>query len=45
MEVVSFGWVPGDSTEVWGEIHMNRGRVGEERESKKTYGCPLTPLL
>jgi hypothetical protein len=23
-------------------IHMNRGRVGEEREGKETDGCPLT---
>jgi hypothetical protein len=25
-----------------GGIHMNRGRVGEERRGKETDGCPLT---
>jgi hypothetical protein len=34
--------VPGDGTEVWGKIHMNRGRVGEERRGKEMDGCPLT---
>jgi hypothetical protein len=34
--------VPGDGTEVWGKIHMNRGRVGEERRGKETDRCPLT---
>jgi hypothetical protein len=34
--------VPGDGTDVWGKIHMNRGRVGEERRGKETDGCPLT---
>jgi hypothetical protein len=28
-----------------GEIHINKGRVGEERGGKETDGCPLTPLL
>jgi hypothetical protein len=32
----------GDSTEVGREIHMNKGRVGEDRGSKETDGCPLT---
>jgi hypothetical protein len=41
----ALGVVPGDSTEVWGEIHMNRGRVGEERGGKETDRCPLTELL
>jgi hypothetical protein len=41
---LALGVVPGDSTEVWGEIHMNRGRVGEERGGKETNGCPLTKL-
>jgi hypothetical protein len=36
--------VPGDGTEVWGEIHMNRGRVEEERGGKETDRCPLTGL-
>jgi hypothetical protein len=27
----------------WGEgVHMNRGRVGEERGGKEMDGCPLT---
>jgi hypothetical protein len=27
----------------WGVgIHMNKGRVGEDRGSKETDGCPLT---
>jgi hypothetical protein len=34
--------VPGDGTDVWGKIHMNRGRVGEERRGKEMDGCPLT---
>jgi hypothetical protein len=25
-----------------GEIHMNKGRVGEERRGKEMDGCPLT---
>jgi hypothetical protein len=25
-----------------GGIHMNKGRVGEDRGNKKTDGCPLT---
>jgi hypothetical protein len=25
-----------------GEIHINKGRVGEERGGKETDGCPLT---
>jgi hypothetical protein len=31
---LALGVVPRDSTEVWGEIHMNRERVGEERRGK-----------
>jgi hypothetical protein len=34
--------VPGDGTDVWGEIHMNKGRVGEERRGKEMDRCPLT---
>jgi hypothetical protein len=34
--------VPGDGTEVRGEIHINRGRVVEERGGKEMDGCPLT---
>jgi hypothetical protein len=26
-----------------GNIHMNKGRAGEDRGSKETDGCPLTP--
>jgi hypothetical protein len=25
-----------------GEIHINKGRVGEERGGKEMGGCPLT---
>jgi hypothetical protein len=25
-----------------GEIHMDKGRVGEESKGKETDGCPLT---
>jgi hypothetical protein len=25
-----------------GEVHMNKGRVREDRGSKKMDGCPLT---
>jgi hypothetical protein len=28
-----------------GEIHINKGRVGEERGGKETDGCPLTSTL
>jgi hypothetical protein len=38
----ALGVVPGDGTEVRGGIHMNRGRVGEERGGKETDRCPLT---
>jgi hypothetical protein len=27
-----------------GEVHMNKGRVGEDRGSKEMDGCPLTLL-
>jgi hypothetical protein len=37
--------VPGDGTEVKGVLHMNRGRVVEERGGKETDGCPLTPPM
>jgi hypothetical protein len=40
---LALGVVPGDGTEVWGKIHMNRGRVGEEQGGKEMDGCPLTP--
>jgi hypothetical protein len=38
----ALGVVPGDGTDVWGRIPMNKGRVGEERRGKETDGCPLT---
>jgi hypothetical protein len=28
-----------------GEVHMNKGRVGEERGGKETDRCPLTLSL
>jgi hypothetical protein len=27
---------------LWGKIHINRGRVGEERRGKEMDRCPLT---
>jgi hypothetical protein len=38
----ALGVIPGDGTEVRGRVHMNRGRVGEERGGKEMDGCPLT---
>jgi hypothetical protein len=38
---LALGVVPGDGTEVRGEIHMNGGRVREERGGKETDECPL----
>jgi hypothetical protein len=38
----ALGVIPGDGTEVRGGIHMNRGRVGDERGGKEMDGCPLT---
>jgi hypothetical protein len=38
----ALGVIPGDGTEVRGGIHMNRGRVGEERGGKEMDRCPLT---
>jgi hypothetical protein len=40
---LALGVIPGDGTEVRGGIHMNRGRVGEERGGKEMDRCPLTP--
>jgi hypothetical protein len=28
-----------------GGIHMNKGRVGEDRGNKETDGCPLTGVV
>jgi hypothetical protein len=34
---------PWELVQRWGGgIHMNKGRVGEDRGSKETDGCPLT---
>jgi hypothetical protein len=27
------------------KVHINKGRVGEDRGSKEMDGCPLTPPL
>jgi hypothetical protein len=45
MKVVSFGCGPWRWYRGVGEIHMNRGRVGEERGGKEMDGCPLTLLV
>jgi hypothetical protein len=42
MKVVGFGCGPWRWYKGVGEIHMNKGRVGEERGGKETDGCPLT---
>jgi hypothetical protein len=44
-KLLALGVIPGDGTEVRGGIHMNRGRVGEERGGKETDRCPLTLLV
>jgi hypothetical protein len=42
MKVIGFGCGPWRWYRGVGEIHMNKGRVGEERGGKETDGCPLT---
>jgi hypothetical protein len=42
MKVVGFGCGPWRWSRGVGEIHMNKGRVGEERGGKEMDGCPLT---
>jgi hypothetical protein len=42
MKVVGFGCGPWRWYRGVGEIHMNKGRVGEERGGKEMDGCPLT---
>jgi hypothetical protein len=42
MKVVGFGCGPWRWYKGVGEIHMNKGRVGEERRGKETDGCSLT---
>jgi hypothetical protein len=44
MKVVSFGCGPWRWYKGVGKIHMNKGRVGEERRGKEMDGCPLTIL-
>jgi hypothetical protein len=41
-KVVGFGCGPWRWYKGVGKIHMNKGRVGEERRGKETDGCPLT---
>jgi hypothetical protein len=40
-KVIGFECGPWRWYRVVGEIHMNRGRVGEERGGKETDRCPL----
>jgi hypothetical protein len=40
-KVVGFGCGPWRWYKGVGKIHMNKGRVGEERRGKETDGCPL----
>jgi hypothetical protein len=42
MKVVGFGCGPWRWYKGVGEIHMNKGRVGEERRGKEMDRCPLT---
>jgi hypothetical protein len=42
LEVVGFGCNPWRWYRGIGEVHMSKGRVGEDRGSKETDGCPLT---
>jgi hypothetical protein len=42
MKIIGFGCDPWRWYIGVGEIHMNRGRVGEERGGKEMDGCPLT---
>jgi hypothetical protein len=42
-KVVGLRCGPWELVQRWGGgVHMNRGRVGENRGSKETDGCPLT---
>jgi hypothetical protein len=42
IEVVGFGCNPWRWYKGMREVHMSKGRVGEDRGSKETDGCPLT---
>jgi hypothetical protein len=44
-KVVGFGCGPWRWYKGVGEIHINKGRVGEERKGKKIDGCPLTTAV
>jgi hypothetical protein len=44
MKVVSFGCGPWRWYRGVVEIHMNKGRLGEERGGKEMDGCPLTNM-
>jgi hypothetical protein len=41
-ESLNFRYGPWGGYKCVGHIHMNRGRVGEERGGKETDRCPLT---
>jgi hypothetical protein len=42
-KVVGLRCGPWELVQRWGGgVHMNKGRVGEDRGSKETDGCPLT---
>jgi hypothetical protein len=43
MNVIGFGCGPWRWYKGVGEIHMKKGRVGEERKGKETDGCPTEP--
>jgi hypothetical protein len=45
MKVIGFGCGPWRWYRGVGEVHMNKGRVGEERGGKEMDGCPLTVFL
>jgi hypothetical protein len=42
MKVIGFGCGPCRWYRGVGEVHMNKGRVGEERGGKEMDRCPLT---
>jgi hypothetical protein len=44
MEVVGFGCNPWRWYRGMGEVHMSKGRVGEDSGSKEMDRCPLTLL-
>jgi hypothetical protein len=44
MKVIGFQCGPWRWYKGVGEIHMNKGRVGEERRGQEMDGCPLTQI-